>query len=130
MKKKRIISIVLTLILFLGIDLCFRPHDFPIVEEDFEIVAVRMGTELEDVTDQVNVETLEAMLSMFSRKGLPKTKTELRLTEDTVSISGTGGRYVEFSENGCVTYDSGSRYHYEIRDGGLLWYQILMHMPE
>lgn len=130
MKKKKFISIFLTLILFLGIDLCFRPHHNPIVEEDFEIAVVRVGTDLEDVTDQVDVETLEAMLPMWSRKGLPKKKMALQLTEDTVSIAGTGSRHVEFSESGCVTYDSGSRYYYEIQNGGLLWHQILMQMPE
>lgn len=70
------------------------------------------------------------MLSMWSRKGLPKKKTALQLTENTVSIAGTESRHVELSESGCITYDSGSRYQYEIKDGGLLWRQILMRMPE
>lgn len=57
--KKRIISVFLALILFQGIDLCFRPHHYPVVEENFEIAVVRMGSELEDVTDQLDAETLE-----------------------------------------------------------------------
>ena len=133
MKKKRMISFFLALILFLGIDFCFRPHHFPIIEEDFKIAAVRMGTELEDVTDRLDAETLEwmqSMLSMWFCKGLPKKKTALQLTEDTISIAGTGSRHVELSESGCVTYDSGSRYYYEIKDGSLLWRQILMRMPK
>lgn len=133
MNKKRMISFFLALILFLGIDFCFRPRHFPIIEEDFEIAAVRVGTELEDITDQLDAETLEwvqSMLSMWSRKGLPRKKTVLQLTEDTISIAGTGSRHVELGESGCVTYDPGSRYYYEIKDGGLLWRQILTRMPK
>ena len=131
MNKKRMISLVV-LLAVLGVDWWyFSPK--PIVEEDFEIAVVRMGTELEDVTDQLDAETLEwmqSMLSMWSYKGLPKKKTALQLTEDTISIAGTESRYVELGESGCVTYDSGSRYYYEIKDGSLLWRQLLMRMPE
>ena len=128
MNKKRMISLVVFLAVLGANWWYFSPK--PIVEEDFEIAVVRMGTELEDVTDQVDLETLEWMLSMWSHDGLPRKNTAFQLTEDTVSIAGTGSRHVEFSESGCVTYDSGSRYHYEIQDGGLLWRQILMLLPE
>ena len=106
----------------------FSPQ--PIVEEDFEIGYVQAGAELEDVTDQVDLEALKEVLRTGVRSRFPKRVSAFRLTGDTVHIASAGSWHIEFSVTHCVAYDSGARYGYEIHHGGELWAEVLALIPE
>ena len=127
MKRKWLVGLI-CLAVIAGAVWWFRPR--PMVDEDFKVGIVRLGTELRDVTEQVDLEALEEVLRKGTHSRFPKDVTAFQLTEDTVSIASTGSWHIEFSVTRCVVYDSGERYGYTIENSGELWAEVLALMPE
>lgn len=125
--KRKLATLCAALIAFVGAVWWFHPQ--PIVEEDFKIAVVQVGTELEDVTDQVDLEALEEVLRTGVRSRFPKKVSAFRLTGDTVHIASAGSWHIEFSVTRCMVYDSGERYGYTIENSGELWAEVLALMP-
>ena len=63
--KKKLVVILAALLLIVGAVWQLLP--IPAVEADFQVQLVRVGTELENVTEQVDTEALSALLQGQTR---------------------------------------------------------------
>lgn len=125
--KRKLAAALMLLILLAGAVWWSWPR--PILPENFQITAVRLGTEQTDVTEQVDLEALEQTLRSGTLSPIPGRLTSFALTADTVTIDSDGSWHIAFSEDGCFAYDSGSRYHYAIETAAARWAEVLALMP-
>ena len=97
------------------------------VSEDFQVKLVRIGTELENVTEQVDTEALSVLLQgqthgLFRRQFAPT-----QLTESTVDITGMDSRghwHFMLDAETQVVYDSAEKGGWPIRNGEALLNEV------
>lgn len=125
--KRKLTAVLVLLVLLAGAVWWRWPR--PILPEGVQIATVRLGVEQVDVTEQVDLEALDQTLRIGTLSPIPGRSTSFQLTEDTVTIDSDGSWHIAFSEDGCIAYDSGSRYHYAIRTPAARWAEVLALMP-
>lgn len=131
MKRKAwTIAVAVALLLVVG-GLSVAPR--PVVGEDFEIYAVDKGSHLTDVVEQVDRETLAALLKNGRAWHFPVFFAPYQATQNTVEIRGRGEKsghwIILFNEGKCVVYESADKGGYPILNAEELWSEVLELMP-
>lgn len=123
--KRHIKVFIAVLVLMAGLVWWFQPR--PAVGADFEVRLVRVGIELEDVTDQVDTEALAELLQGQTRGRFRRQFAPTRLTESTVDIAGrdNGGHWhFSLDADTQVVYDSAEKGGWPIQNGEALLAEV------
>ena len=121
MRKKRMIILAAALLLLAGAAWYSRPCWA--VGEEFQVQLVRVGTELEPVTEQVDTEALSVLLQGQTRGRFRRQFAPTQLTESTVDITGMDSRghwHFTLDAQTQVVYDSAEKGGWPIRNGEAL----------
>ena len=123
MKKKLVV--MLAMLLAAGAVWCLRTPWA--VSEDFQVKLVRVGTELEHVTEQVDTEALSVLLQGQTRGPFRRQFAPTQLTESTVDITGMDSRghwHFMLDAETQVVYDSAEKGGWPIRNGEALLNEV------
>lgn len=108
---------------------------YPAVGEDFEISFIRAGETLEDITEQIDQDTLDALNELA--RGTERREFRVRrspwLSESSVEINGRDSEglwHIYLDEDTCVVYDSAEKGGYPIINGEELLEQLWALLPE
>ena len=106
---------------------------YPAVGEDFEISFIRAGETLEDITEQINQDALDALNELArgaERRGFRVSRSPW-LSESSVEISGRDSEglwHIYLDEDTAVIYDGDRRY--PLVNGEELLEQVWALLPE
>ena len=120
MKKKLVVMLAA---LLLTVEAVWQLLPIPAVEADFQVQLVRVGTELENVTEQVDTEALSALLQGQTRGRFRKQFAPTQLTDATVDITGMDSRghwHFSLDADTQVVYESAEQGGWPIRNGEAL----------
>lgn len=123
--KKKLVVILAALLLIVGAAWQLLP--IPAVEADFQVQLVRVGTELENVTEQVDTEALSALLQGQTRSRFRRQFTPIRLTDTSVEITGMDSRdhwHFALDADMQVVYDSAEKGGWPIQNGEALLTEV------
>ncbi len=123
--KKKLVVILAALLLIVGAAWQLLP--IPAVEADFQVQLVRVGTELENVTEQVDTEALSALLQGQTRSRFRRQFTPIQLTDTSVEITGMDSRghwHFSLGADMQVVYDSAEKGGWPIRNGEALLTEV------
>ena len=123
--KKSVIELVAVLALMAGLVWWFQPR--PAVGADFEVRRVRIGIELENVTDQMDTEALAELLQGQTRGRFRRQFAPTQLTDATVEITGMDSRghwHFSLDADTQVVYDSAEKGGWPIRNGEALLTEV------
>ena len=119
--KKKLVVILAALLLIVGAVWQLLP--IPAVEADFQVQLVRVGTELENVTEQVDTEALSALLQGQTRSRFRRQFAPIQLTDTSVEITGMDSRghwHFSLDADMQVVYDSAEKGGWPIQNGEAL----------
>ena len=122
-----LISLVLVLAVLLAAGAAWWFQSPWAVGEDYRVTLVRVGTELENVTEQVDTEALAVLLQGQTRGRFRRQFAPTRLTEATVDITGMDSRghwHFMLDMETQVVYDSAEKGGWPIRNGEALLREI------
>ena len=123
--KKKLVVILAALLLIVGAAWQLLP--IPAVEADFQVQLVRVGTELENVTEQVDTEALSALLQGQTRSRFRRQFAPIQLTDTSVEITGMDSRghwHFALDADMQVVYDSAEKGGWPIRNGEALLTEV------
>ena len=122
--KKSVIVILAALLLMAGaVWWCPRAA----VEADFRVQLVRVGTELENVTEQVDTEALSVLLQGQTRGRIRRQFAPTQLTESTVDVTGMDSRghwHFMLDAETQVVYESAEKGGWSIQNGEALLAEV------
>ena len=131
MKKRWKVLMVCPVVVAGIVAWCLIPR--PAVKEDCQAYHVAVGEDLLDVTDQVDLEAMGALLQDVERRGYRIEISPVQLKESSVDIGVLdSSRHWHFymDENTCVIYDSAEKGGYPIVNGDQLLEQVWALLPE
>ena len=123
--KKPVTALFAVLLLAMGGVWCLRPPWA--VGEDFQVQLVRVGTELENVTEQVDPEALSVLLQGQTRGRFRRQFAPVRLMDPSVEITGMDSRghwHFSLDADTQVVYDSAEKGGWPIRNGEALLAEV------
>lgn len=124
MKKK--LKLILAVLLFAAVTTWWLQPRWA-VGEDYRVELVRIGTELENVTEQVDTEALSVLLQGQTRGRIRRQFAPTQLTESTVDITGMDSRghwHFMLDAETQVVYESAEKGGWSIQNGEALLAEV------